>query len=172
MLFKKLYRASQWIGVGTLMAACSNPPPADPPTTTAHTPPKAQPAPRPPTAPSTVIPDPRTSNATSPREYRRDGATHLYALNAKRIFPGKMPPLLHAIGVLQVDINASGNVTALRWMRAPKHAPDVIAEIERSVRAASPFPAPVKLGKVTYTDTWLWDKSGRFQLDTLTEGQL
>jgi protein TonB len=25
---------------------------------------------------------------------------------------------------------------------------------------------------VTYTDTWLWDKSGRFQLDTLTEGQL
>jgi hypothetical protein len=27
-------------------------------------------------------------------------------------------------------------------------------------------------GRVTYTDTWLWDKSGRFQLDTLTEGQL
>jgi len=27
------------------------------------------------------------------------------------------------------------------------------------------------MGKVTYTDTWLWDKSGHFQLDTLTEGQ-
>jgi periplasmic protein TonB len=25
---------------------------------------------------------------------------------------------------------------------------------------------------VTYTDIWLWDKSGKFQLDTLTEGQL
>jgi hypothetical protein len=25
---------------------------------------------------------------------------------------------------------------------------------------------------VVYTDTWLWHKSGRFQLDTLTEGQL
>jgi len=24
---------------------------------------------------------------------------------------------------------------------------------------------------VTYTETWLWDKSGRFQLDTLTQGQ-
>jgi periplasmic protein TonB len=24
---------------------------------------------------------------------------------------------------------------------------------------------------VVYTDTWLWHKSGRFQLDTLTEGQ-
>jgi len=27
------------------------------------------------------------------------------------------------------------------------------------------------MGSVTYTDTWLWDKSGRFQLDTLTQGQ-
>jgi len=24
---------------------------------------------------------------------------------------------------------------------------------------------------VTYTETWLWDKSGHFQLDTLTQGQ-
>ena len=54
---------------------------------------------------------------------------------------------------------------------APKHAPEVIAEIERTVRAAGPFPVPARMGKVTYTDTWLWDKSGHFQLDTLTEGQ-
>jgi hypothetical protein len=25
---------------------------------------------------------------------------------------------------------------------------------------------------VTYTDTWLWHKTGQFQLDTLSEGQL
>jgi hypothetical protein len=48
----------------------------------------------------------------------------------------------------------------------------VTAEIERTVRAAAPFPLPSRMGKVTYTDTWLWDKSGQFQLDTLTEGQL
>lgn len=80
--------------------------------------------------------------------------------------------MLHAIGVLQVDINSKGAITGMRWMRAPSHAPEVVAEIERTVRAAAPFPIPSKLGKVTYTDTWLWDKSGRFQLDTLTEGQL
>jgi protein TonB len=28
------------------------------------------------------------------------------------------------------------------------------------------------MGKVTYTDVWLWHSSGRFQLDTLTEGQM
>ncbi len=38
--------------------------------------------------------------------------------------------------------------------------------------SAAPYPTPSRLGKVTYTDTWLWDKSGNFQLDTLTEGQL
>jgi len=39
------------------------------------------------------------------------------------------------------------------------------------VLQASPFPPATRLGAVTWTDTWLWDKSGRFQLDTLTEGQ-
>ena len=112
------------------------------------------------------------SYAGTPRDYRRDAATHLYAKNSGRIFSGKLPPQLYAIGVLQVDINARGAVTALRWMRAPTHAPEVVAEIERAVHQAAPFPAPIKMGKVTYTDTWLWHKSGQFQLDTLTEGQL
>jgi hypothetical protein len=75
------------------------------------------------------------------------------------------------VGVLRVDVDRRGQVTGIDWMRAPKHAPEVMAEIERTVRQAAPFPAPVKMGRVTYTDTWLWHKSGRFQLDTLTEGQ-
>ncbi|MFZ3139682.1 hypothetical protein [Polaromonas sp.] len=113
----------------------------------------------------------RSSSAASPRAYREDGATHLYGLNAERIYKGKMPPLLYAIGVMNVEIDRVGRVTRLDWMRAPRHAPEVVAEIERTIRQASPFPAPVRLGKVVYTDTWLWDKSGKFQLDTLTEGQ-
>jgi protein TonB len=59
----------------------------------------------------------------------------------------------------------------MSWLRAPRHAPEVVREIEATVRRASPFPAPARIGRMTYTDTWLWDKSGRFQLDTLTEGQ-
>jgi protein TonB len=69
-------------------------------------------------------------------------------------------------------VDSRGNVASLSWMRAPSHAPEVVAEIERTVRQAAPFPAPTRMGRVTYTDTWLWDASGRFQLDTLTEGQL
>ena len=113
----------------------------------------------------------RTSAAATPRAYREDGATHLYGLNADRIYKGRLPPLLYAIGVLNVHIDAVGRVTRLEWLRAPRHAPEVIAEIERTVKQASPFPAPARLRKVIYTDTWLWHKSGKFQLDTLTEGQ-
>ncbi|MDR2326368.1 MAG: hypothetical protein LBE51_13320 [Acidovorax sp.] len=106
------------------------------------------------------------------REYRQDAARHIYARNQQRIYKGQLPPMLYAVGVLEVEVDRSGNVRRLRWLRAPSHAPEVVAEIERTVRAASPFPAPSHLsGKMTYTDTWLWDQSGRFQLDTLTEGQ-
>jgi hypothetical protein len=114
------------------------------------------------------------SNVANPREYRRDAAKHLYGQNAHRIYKGKLPAMLYAIGVLQVDVDGSGQVTRLSWMRTPTHAPEVVAEIERMVRRAAPFPLPARLGlgQVTYIDTWLWHKSGRFQLDTLTEGQL
>jgi protein TonB len=156
--------------ITALVAGCASKPPAPPP------PPAPAPVVVVTPAPIVLAPAPaftgKTSGARNPRDYRKDAASHLYAANSSRIFKGKMPPLLHAVGVLQVNIDGRGNVTGLSWMRAPSHAPDVMAEIERSVRRAAPYPAPIQLGAVTYTDTWLWHKSGRFQLDTLTEGQL
>ena len=159
-----------WVCIAALVAGCATPPPpqAPPPP-----PPPPPPNPLPPPVAVVVPPVPdKVSDAKNPKDYRKDAAKHLYQKNVGRIFAGKMPPLLYAVGVLQVDINGLGFVTDIRWMRAPSQAPEVMADIERSVRAAAPFPAPVKMGHVTYTDTWLWHKSGRFQLDTLTEGQM
>lgn len=164
--------ASAVIGtaVAALLAACSTPaPPVAPPTATS---PATAPAPTAAEAAVAPVANVRVSNAATPRAYRQDAASHLYGLNKDRIYKGRMPPLLHAIGVLQVDLDAQGRVRTLNWMRAPSHAPEVVAEIERTVRAAAPYPAPARMGRVTYTDTWLWHKSGKFQLDTLTEGQL
>lgn len=158
------WRTALPAAVAALAAACSSPPPAPVVRPAPVQPPIAQPAPPP--APAQL------SNAATPRAYRADAAAHIYEMNRGRIYKGKMPPLLYAIGVLQVDVDARGNVRSISWMRAPRHAPEVIAEIERTVRAAAPFPVPARMGHVVYTDTWLWHKSGRFQLDTLTEGQL
>lgn len=156
--------------VAILLAGCTTPPPPPP-----APPPPTQAPPKPP-APVVVPPPPAppayVSRASTARDYRRDAASHLYEKNFDRIYKGKMPPLLYAVGVLQVEVDGRGRVTGTSWMRAPKHAPEVMAEIERTVRMAEPYPAPIHLGRVTYTDTWLWHKSGRFQLDTLTEGQL
>ena len=154
--------------IAALIAGCAAPPA-----------PPAAPAPGAPTpgatpgaaAPAAAAPPVRRSNASNPRAYRADAANHLYGLNQNRIWKGRLPPMLYAIGVLQVEVDGRGQVRHLNWMRAPRHAPEVIAEIERTVRAAAPFPAPARMGKVVYTDTWLWHKSGQFQLDTLTEGQ-
>ena len=155
---------------GSFVVGCSAPKPSAPLAPPPPPPPPEPSLPPPPVAAAPPVPQ-HVSVAASAKAYRRDAAGHLYKKNESRIFKGKLPPLLYAIGVLQVEVDAQGYVLSTSWMRAPKHAPEVMAEIERTVRNAAPFPAPVKLGKVTYTDTWLWHKTGQFQLDTLTEGQ-
>ena len=159
------------LGAAVLLAACSTSAPPETPRPAAVASPAAPAEAAPPAtaaAPAMVI---KTSQAINPRAYRADAAQHIYAKKSERIWKGRMPPLLYAIGVLQVEVDGQGQVRNLSWMRAPKHAPEVIAEIEKTVRAAAPFPVPARMGKVVYTDTWLWHKSGQFQLDTLTEGQ-
>lgn len=157
-------RAMRWLSIGALggvsswLTACSTAP-----MKTSQTP-----------APQLavdVIARPTPSDAANPKAYRKDAARHLYANNANRIYSGKLPPLIYAVGVVRLNLNEKGDLMDIDWMRQPTHAPEVVAEIERTVRAASPFPAAKRLGPVLYTETWLWDKSGRFQLDTLTEGQ-
>lgn len=111
------------------------------------------------------------SSADTVIDYRLDAAYHLYDKNNSRIFKGVMPHFLYAIGVLELQVDSRGNLQSLNWMRAPEHAPEVMAEIERTVRQAAPFPAPVRMGSATYIETWLWDASGNFQLHTLSEGQ-
>jgi len=166
--------ATAGAAVAGLAACTSTPLPPDPAPPVVLAPPVQTTPPATTEAPAaieTVAAAPRVSSATNPRAYRQDAASHIYGANNTRIFKGRLPPMLYAVGVLQVDLDREGRVQKLNWLRAPKHAPEVIAEIERTVRAAAPFPAPARMGKVTWTDTWLWHKDGRFQLDTLTEGQ-
>lgn len=112
------------------------------------------------------------SQATNEKAYRHDGARAIYAAYPDSIYKGKLPPLLYAIAVVETELDANGNVRDVRMVRAPSHAPEVTAKIRELIRKASPLPAPARMGATKYTDVWLFDKSGKFQLDTLTEGQL
>ena len=122
---------------------------------------------------STQAPVVRLITAQTPavRAYRKLGARHLYQKYARQIYKGKLPPLMYAVVVVETDLDARGNVTQVSYSRTPAHAPEVPPRIAELIRAASPFPSPGRVGAHTYVDTWLWDKSGRFQIDTLTQGQ-
>jgi len=123
--------------------------------------------------PAPLLPGPpRESAAEIEKEYRIDAARHIYAAYPMRIYRGKVPPLIYSVMVVETEIDATGqvlNVSVLRKPAADEVAPWVVAMIRR----ASPFPPPARItgGKVNYIDIWLVDKSGLFQVDTLTEGQ-
>jgi protein TonB len=123
--------------------------------------------------PSAEVPTARLITMQTPavRAYRKLGARHIYNAYPKRIYKGKIPPLVYAVVVTETDIDATGRVTGVHFSRTPSHAPEVSGKIAELIREASPLPSPGKLGPHTYVDTWLWDKSGQFQLDTLTLGQ-
>jgi periplasmic protein TonB len=112
----------------------------------------------------------RPSPAETALEYRSDGARHLYAAYGKHIYKGKLQPLLYGIAIIETEIGADGAVQNVRVVRQPAAA-EVGPWAVEMIKKASPFPAPEKMGNVKYTEIWLVDKSGRFQLDTLTEGQ-
>lgn len=171
------------VGLGWL-SGCSTPPsgkpgagpatsqvPSSPSQPTATRPEAAPQAVTPAVTPATPASGPIKSTARNARDYRKDAASHLYARHSQHIYKGRLPPMLEAVGVLNVDIDRHGSVKSVQWMRAPRHAPQVMQQIERMVKAAAPYPVPQYMSQVSYTDVWLWHQSGKFQLDTLTEGQ-
>lgn len=115
----------------------------------------------------------KASTAQDAKAYRQDGARHLYAAYPHRVYRGKLPPLLHAVVVVETVLDAQGQPVAINMIREPSHAPEVTAAVREMIRRAAPLPTPARMaGGVSYMEVWLVDKSGRFQLDTLSEGQL
>jgi hypothetical protein len=122
-------------------------------------------------APLTAGP-PRESQAEIEKEYRIDAARHIYAAYPMRVFRGKMPPLLYSVMIVETEVDPTGQVLSVNVLRKPA-ADEVAPWVVAMIRRAAPFPPPSKMagGSVRYVDIWLVDKSGLFQVDTLTEGQ-
>jgi len=114
----------------------------------------------------------KVSQAATPKEYRLDVARHIYESYPTRIYKGRLPPLIHAVVVVETTVDAHGMPRDMKIVRGPSHAPDVTAAVQEMTVRASPLPIPARLsGGVKYTEIWLVNKDGRFQLDALTEGQ-
>jgi protein TonB len=112
----------------------------------------------------------RPSAAQTAKAYRGDGAKHLYAVYRQHIYKGRMPPLLYGVAVVETEIDENGQVLDVSIVRKPA-APEVGPWVVEMIKKSGPFPPPARMGRVKYLDVWLVHKSGKFQLDTLTEGQ-
>jgi hypothetical protein len=115
---------------------------------------------------------PAASPAQSQDDYRKDAARHLYGTYAAHVLKGMVPAYVYAVMVTETEVDAQGNVLGVRVVRAPSEADEVVPWVVAMIRRASPLPAPLHLRGAFYVDIWLVDENGRFQLDTLTEGQL
>jgi len=115
----------------------------------------------------------KVSMAADTRAYRMDAARHFYDEYRSRIFRGRLPPLIHAVVVVETTVDENGRASRVDLVRGPSHAPDVSAAVIEMIKRAGPLPAPTRFGSsgVRFTEIWLVHKSGRFQLDALTEGQ-
>ena len=83
-----------------------------------------------------------------------------------------LPPLLYGIIMLETELDASGQVVNVSVVRKPA-ADEVAPWVLAMVRRAAPDPAPGAMpgATVRLTETWFVDRSGLFQLFSLTEGQ-
>jgi outer membrane biosynthesis protein TonB len=113
----------------------------------------------------------QVSTAETENAYRRDAARHIYATYPDKIYKGKLPPMVYAVVMLEMDLDAKGQLRNISLIRTPTHAPEVTNSVLEMIRRASPMPAPKRMGGAKVTEIWLVDKSGRFQLDALTQGQ-
>lgn len=125
------------------------------------------------TVPAPMVAQPSPSLAETERDYRADAARHLYTAYPTRVFRGQLPPLLFSVMMVETEIDAQGQVVDVQIVRRP--AVDAVAPwVVAMIRRASPLPPPTRLGSggtVRFLEVWLVDRSGLFQLDTLTEGQ-
>lgn len=122
-------------------------------------------------APQLKAPPP-PSPARIEADYRVDAARHVYAAYPSRIYRGVLPPLLYGIMVVETTLDAEGQVLAVHVVRKPA-ADEVAPWVLAMLRRAAPYPPPAAMpgGTVRFTETWFVDRSGLFQLFSLTEGQ-
>ena len=112
----------------------------------------------------------QASQALDERAYRVDAGRHIYAAYPSRVMQGMMPPLMHAVLVTETVVDAKGAVKCAHRARTR------LCKGGRALGRADDPPccaaaAAGQDGRVRYVEIWLVDKSGRFQVHSLTEGQ-
>jgi len=160
-------RALTMLGCAVLLAACATH--EAPPTPSPGTAPSRQPAPRPSPAPAPSAP----SSARSVDEYKREIALRIQQRNPAWVHDERPQALLRAVIVARIKVDAYGN-PQIEIVRSPDA--EMSQRVVQSVRAAAPLPAPPRALasqlNAGYTESWLFNTDGRFQIRTVARPQM
>ena len=125
-------------------------------------------------APGRATADARRYDAPQAAAYRQALAQRVHAANAEWLYAGRPPNPLYSVVVMQLRVDASGRLAEARLVRSNGHAHLQRRALD-SLRRAQPLPVPpdgMLRGSAWLTETWLFDRDGRFQLRTLALPQL
>ncbi len=132
----------------------------EPPTPAAASPPAAPPA----VAASRAVVLPHPVAARSWAELRRQVAERLLLANPNGVYRSKAPPVLLAVPVLQIELQANGHIKRISVLREPRQAKDTIELARQALMRAAPFGEMRHLpGPWIFTETFLFDDERRFK---------
>jgi protein TonB len=106
-------------------------------------------------------------------DYKTQVAQHVVQHNPSHSFKGTLPPLLPAIVVLEITVDRDGQLAGVAVQRSRN--PDASQVALESMRRSTPLPRPERLaqstGKLTFSETFLFADSNRYQLRSLAGPQ-
>jgi protein TonB len=101
-------------------------------------------------------------------DYKTQVAHHVADHNPERAYTGTLPPMLPAIVVLEITVDRDGQLADVAVQRSRN--PDASEIALASVRRSSPLPPP-PTGRLTFSETFLFADSERYQLRSLAGPQ-
>lgn len=139
------------------------------PTPAPDTPAAGASAPAPAPAPAPGISAARTLDA-----YKVEIAQRIHAASSS-IAAGRPQDLLRAVIVLNITLDTAGQPVRIAIQRSPGDA-EAEQRAMQSVRQAAPYPRPSsavarRAGLFEFSETWLFNDDGRFQLRSLAQTQ-
>ena len=97
-------------------------------------------------------------------DYQRRIAARLMAANPHLTYATASPPVLLAIPVLELEVNADGSVRGIEVVRTPRDAADTVQIAIDALERAAPFGDASQVpGPWRFMQTFLFDAERRFK---------
>jgi protein TonB len=121
------------------------------------------------TRPSPTVPPPAGLD-----DYKTLVARHVVDRNPEHRYAGTLPPMLPAIVVLEITVDADGRMTDVEVQRSRDDAASRVALA--SMRRSTPLPRPTarlagRSGTLKFSETFLFADKERYQLRSLADVQ-